>query len=119
MLKPAEDTPHTATRFVEILTEAGIPPGVVNLIHGRGEGRRGAGAPSGAFSLSSFTGSAAVGAGDRARRAARISKRVSLGTRRQERADRAWKTPTSSSPLKARCGAPLAPRVNAAPRRAG
>src|SRR6478752_6560947 len=37
VLKPAEDTPHTATRLVEILTEAGIPPGVVNLLHGRGE----------------------------------------------------------------------------------
>jgi len=47
VLKPAEDTPHTALRLVEVLEEAGVPPGVVNLIHGRGErSRRGAGAPS-------------------------------------------------------------------------
>ena len=37
MLKPAEDTPLTAVRLVEILIEAGVPPGVVNLVHGRGE----------------------------------------------------------------------------------
>ncbi|HEX9453096.1 MAG TPA: aldehyde dehydrogenase family protein, partial [Candidatus Binatia bacterium] len=36
VLKPAEDTPHTASRFFEILVEAGVPPGVVNLVHGRG-----------------------------------------------------------------------------------
>lgn len=37
ILKPAEDVPHTATLFVEILEEAGVPHGVVNLIHGYGE----------------------------------------------------------------------------------
>jgi alpha-ketoglutaric semialdehyde dehydrogenase len=37
ILKPAEDVPHTATLLVEILEEAGIPPGVVNLVHGLGE----------------------------------------------------------------------------------
>lgn len=36
VFKPAEDTPETATRFVEILLEAGLPPGVVNLVHGAG-----------------------------------------------------------------------------------
>jgi alpha-ketoglutaric semialdehyde dehydrogenase len=36
ILKPAEDVPHTATLLVEILHEAGIPPGVVNLVHGLG-----------------------------------------------------------------------------------
>src|SRR5207245_2267024 len=34
---PAEDTPLLAERFVEILTEAGCPPGVVNAVHGFGE----------------------------------------------------------------------------------
>jgi aldehyde dehydrogenase (NAD+) len=61
ILKPAEDTPHTAVRFVEILMEAGLPQGVVNLIHGRGE-EAGAGLvrhPD--VQLVSFTGSAAVG----------------------------------------------------------
>ena len=36
ILKPAEDTPLCAEKFVEILHEAGLPPGVVNLIHGDG-----------------------------------------------------------------------------------
>ncbi len=37
VLKPAEDTPLLAERFVELLGEAGLPPGVVNLVHGFGE----------------------------------------------------------------------------------
>ena len=37
ILKPAEDVPHTCTLLVEILEAAGIPPGVVNLVHGLGE----------------------------------------------------------------------------------
>jgi alpha-ketoglutaric semialdehyde dehydrogenase len=37
ILKPAEDVPHTATLLVEVLAQAGIPAGVVNLVHGLGE----------------------------------------------------------------------------------
>jgi len=37
VFKPAEDVPHTGSLFVEILAEAGVPPGVVNLVHGYGE----------------------------------------------------------------------------------
>src|SRR5215813_15361402 len=37
VLKPAEDTPLLAERFVELLIEAGLPPGVVNVVHGYGE----------------------------------------------------------------------------------
>ncbi len=37
VFKPAEETPVCATRFVEVLEEAGVPPGVVNLVHGFGE----------------------------------------------------------------------------------
>jgi aldehyde dehydrogenase (NAD+) len=37
VFKPAEDTPWTANAFVEILMEAGVPEGVVNLVHGAGE----------------------------------------------------------------------------------
>ncbi len=61
VLKPAEDTPHTAARLVEILTEAGIPPGVVNLVHGRGEEVGAALVRHPDVQLVSFTGSAAVG----------------------------------------------------------
>jgi len=37
ILKPAEDVPHTATALVEVLLEAGLPPEVIQLVHGRGE----------------------------------------------------------------------------------
>ena len=37
VFKPAEDTPLLAERFVELLAEAGVPAGVVNLVHGTGE----------------------------------------------------------------------------------
>ncbi|HVZ48445.1 MAG TPA: aldehyde dehydrogenase family protein [Gemmatimonadaceae bacterium] len=37
ILKPAEDVPHTATVLVEILLEAGLPPEVIQLVHGEGE----------------------------------------------------------------------------------
>ncbi|MCW6010496.1 aldehyde dehydrogenase family protein, partial [Micromonospora sp. CPCC 205371] len=34
--KPAEDTPLTALRIAELLTEAGLPPGVLNVVTGGG-----------------------------------------------------------------------------------
>jgi acyl-CoA reductase-like NAD-dependent aldehyde dehydrogenase len=37
VLKPAEDTPLLAQRFVELLHEAGLPEGVVQIVHGFGE----------------------------------------------------------------------------------
>ncbi|MFL5538043.1 MAG: aldehyde dehydrogenase family protein [Longimicrobiaceae bacterium] len=37
VIKPGEDVPHTVTLLVEILEEAGIPKGVVNLVHGFGD----------------------------------------------------------------------------------
>jgi len=37
IFKPAEDVPHTGTVLVEILLEAGLPPEVIQLLHGRGE----------------------------------------------------------------------------------
>jgi len=61
ILKPAEDTPHTAVRFFEILNDAGVPPGVVNLVHGRGEEVGAALVRHRDVQLVSFTGSAAVG----------------------------------------------------------
>lgn len=36
VLKPSEVTPLSMQRFVELLHEAGLPPGVVNLVNGRG-----------------------------------------------------------------------------------
>jgi aldehyde dehydrogenase (NAD+) len=37
VFKPAEDTPLCALRFVEVLDDAGVPPGVVNIVFGYGE----------------------------------------------------------------------------------
>ena len=61
VFKPASDTPATATTLVEILMEAGIPEGVVNLVHGGGGevGMAIVGHPD--VDLVSFTGSTAVG----------------------------------------------------------
>ena len=61
VLKPAEDTPQTAHKLMELLNEAGIPPGVVNLVHGRGEDAGAALVRHPGVQLVSFTGSAAVG----------------------------------------------------------
>lgn len=61
VLKPAEDTPHTAVKLFELLEEAGFPPGVANLIHGRGEEAGAALVRHPDVKLVSFTGSAAVG----------------------------------------------------------
>ena len=36
VIKPAEDTPLTATLLGEICREAGVPDGVVNIVHGFG-----------------------------------------------------------------------------------
>jgi alpha-ketoglutaric semialdehyde dehydrogenase len=61
VLKPAEDTPLSSYHLVQILTEAGIPRGVVNLVSGDGPG---AGAPLSQHKevpVISFTGSSAVG----------------------------------------------------------
>lgn len=37
VVKPAEETPLTALAFAELLADAGIPPGVVNIVPGTGE----------------------------------------------------------------------------------
>ena len=36
VVKPSEETPATATLLAEVMHEAGVPPGVFNLIHGFG-----------------------------------------------------------------------------------
>src|ERR1700677_1566807 len=61
ILKPAEQTPLTALEFAGYLSEAGLPPGVVNIITGFGEG---AGAPlvkHPDVNKVAFTGSGTVG----------------------------------------------------------
>ncbi|MFQ3581280.1 MAG: aldehyde dehydrogenase family protein [Chloracidobacterium sp.] len=61
VIKPAEDTPLSVYRFVKAFEEAGLPPGVVNMVTGYGET---AGAPlvtHPTIRLVSFTGSTQVG----------------------------------------------------------
>jgi aminomuconate-semialdehyde/2-hydroxymuconate-6-semialdehyde dehydrogenase len=38
VLKPAEDSPHSATLLARYALEAGMPPGVLNVVHGFGPG---------------------------------------------------------------------------------
>ncbi len=77
VFKSASDTPATATTFVEILLEAGVPPGAVNLVHGGGGevGEALVGHPD--IAAISFTGSSEVGKGINAKAGGEL-KRVSL-----------------------------------------
>ncbi len=61
VFKSATDTPATATTFVEILLEAGVPPGAVNLVHGGGGEVGEALVDHPDIAAISFTGSTAVG----------------------------------------------------------
>ena len=61
ILKPAEDVPHTATILVEILLEAGLPPEVIQLVHGRGEDAGAALVEHPDVPVISFTGSTSTG----------------------------------------------------------
>ena len=61
VVKPSEHTPASASFFAQLALEAGVPDGVLNVVHGLGEE---AGAPLVAHQdvdLVSFTGSAATG----------------------------------------------------------
>jgi aldehyde dehydrogenase (NAD+) len=61
VFKPATLTPLSAVHFVKILEEAGIPPGVVNLVTGGGDVVGTRLAASDAVRVVSFTGSTEVG----------------------------------------------------------
>ena len=70
MLKPAEYTPLTALAFAEICVEAGLPPGVVNIV--TGDGATGAAlAAHKSVDKIAFTGSTEVG---------RLIRRATAGT---------------------------------------
>jgi aldehyde dehydrogenase (NAD+) len=59
--KPATNTPETATLLAEILVEAGVPAGVVNMVHGAGSAVGDTLARDAAIRAVSFTGSNEVG----------------------------------------------------------
>jgi len=77
VIKPATDTPASAHHLVEALLEAGVPAGVLNIVHGGGTA---VGVPLTAHpdvNMVSFTGSSEVGKSI-AERTARSLKRLSL-----------------------------------------
>ncbi|WP_116996893.1 aldehyde dehydrogenase family protein [Desertimonas flava] len=77
ILKPAEQTPITAVRLAELALEAGIPPGVFNVLQGTGD-VAGAGLVAHPdVDTIAFTGSVDTGRRIQAAAAARV-KRVSL-----------------------------------------
>ena len=61
VLKPAEETPLTALRLGELVLEAGFPPGVVNVVTGRGETAGAALVAHPGVDKIAFTGSTEVG----------------------------------------------------------
>ena len=61
VLKPAEQTPLTALRFAELVAEAGVPEGVVNVVTGVGEAAGAALVTHPGLDKISFTGSTEVG----------------------------------------------------------
>jgi acyl-CoA reductase-like NAD-dependent aldehyde dehydrogenase len=77
VFKPASNTPHCATLLVELMAEAGFPPGVVNLVTGAGSDVGDAIVGNPDVGVISFTGSSATGRGI-AERAGRQLKRLSL-----------------------------------------
>jgi acyl-CoA reductase-like NAD-dependent aldehyde dehydrogenase len=77
VLKPAEQTPMTAVLIAELALEAGIPPGVFNVVQGTGEIAGAALVAHPEVDAITFTGSNATGRAIQAAAAARV-KRVSL-----------------------------------------
>lgn len=77
VFKPSSDTPHCATLLVELMAEAGFPPGVVNLVTGAGAEVGDAIVDSPDIGVISFTGSSATGKRIAARAGAKL-KRLSL-----------------------------------------
>jgi aldehyde dehydrogenase (NAD+) len=61
VIKPAEDTPLSAINLVQACEEAGLPPGVVNVVTGYGETAGAALTNHSALRLISFTGSTETG----------------------------------------------------------
>jgi aldehyde dehydrogenase (NAD+) len=77
VFKPATDTPRTAALLVEIMMDAGVPEGVINIVHGGGGEVGNAIVSHPDVDLISFTGSTGVGK-QITRDAADTLKRVSL-----------------------------------------
>jgi aldehyde dehydrogenase (NAD+) len=77
VFKPSSDTPHCATLLVELMAEAGFPPGTVNLVTGSGAEVGDAIVDNPDVPVISFTGSSTTGKRIAARAGAKL-KRLSL-----------------------------------------
>jgi aldehyde dehydrogenase (NAD+) len=77
VFKPASDTPHCAALLVELMAEAGFPPGTVNLVTGSGKDVGDSLVDSPDVQVISFTGHTSIGKSIAARAGRRL-KRVSL-----------------------------------------
>jgi len=74
VIKPSEETPHNAVKFCELLTEINLPPGAINIVHGRGASVGKALASSPRVGMISFTGSVETGSAIMAAAAPNITK---------------------------------------------
>src|SRR5579872_6815091 len=61
VIKPSEETPHNAVKFCELLAQTDVPPGLINMVHGRGATAGKALAGSKRIGMISFTGSVDTG----------------------------------------------------------
>jgi aminomuconate-semialdehyde/2-hydroxymuconate-6-semialdehyde dehydrogenase len=75
--KPSELTPMTAYMLSELCVEAGLPPGVLNIVHGYGNKAGAAIAANPGIPVLTFTGGTKTG-GEIARTAAPMFKKLSL-----------------------------------------
>jgi lactaldehyde dehydrogenase/glycolaldehyde dehydrogenase len=74
VIKPSEETPHNAVKFCELLAETDVPPGLINVVHGRGATAGKALAGSKRIGMISFTGSVETGSAIMALAAPNITK---------------------------------------------
>ena len=74
VIKPSEETPHNAVKFCELLAQTDLPPGVINIVHGRGATAGKALASSPRPGMISFTGSVETGSAIMSAAAANITK---------------------------------------------
>ncbi len=74
VIKPSEETPNNAAKFVELLAQTDLPPGVFNLVYGRGATTGAALAGDPRIGMVSFTGSVETGSRIMAAAARNITK---------------------------------------------
>ena len=74
VIKPSKETPHNAVKFCELLAQMDIPPGLINVVHGRGATVGLALASSPHVGMISVTGSVETGSAIMAAAAKNITK---------------------------------------------